>query len=182
MHPRLQEIADEFTAASTRLQRLVQTVPAAEWPRRPAPGRWSVSECVAHLNLTSKAYLPLLRDGLARARAIGARAPRRYRRGFVGWLLWKATGPPVRARVRTSAPFLPEVPTDVAALVAEFDRLQHEQLGCLRDADGLPIDRVRVVSAFNPRVSYNLYSAFAILARHQHRHLWQAEQVRAALR
>jgi hypothetical protein len=38
---------------------------------------------------------------------------------------------------------------------------------------------VRITSPFNERVRYNVYSALTILAVHQHRHLWQAEQAAA---
>ena len=47
----------------------------------------------------------------------------------------------------------------------------------MRDAEGLAIDRVRIPSPFNPRIQYNAWSALVIIPRHQHRHLWQAEQV-----
>jgi hypothetical protein len=60
--------------------------------------------------------------------------------------------------------------------VSEFERLQREQLVLAREADSLAIDRVKIASPFNPRFRYNLFSALSILPRHQHRHLWQAEQ------
>ena len=47
-------------------------------------------------------------------------------------------------------------------------------------ANGLALEKIRVVSAFDSRVKYNLFATFAILAAHQRRHLWQAERVRAA--
>ena len=53
---------------------------------------------------------------------------------------------------------------------------RHELLALAREADGLPIDRVKIASPFNTRLRYNVFSAFSILPRHQHRHLWQAEQ------
>jgi hypothetical protein len=62
-------------------------VPAARWPQRPAPGRWSVAECIAHLNLTSTAFLQLLRPALDEARRSGHRPPSRYRRDPLGWIL-----------------------------------------------------------------------------------------------
>jgi hypothetical protein len=34
-----------------------------------------------------------------------------------------------------------------------------------------------VQSPFNEKVKYNLYSCLTILPPHQHRHLWQAEQI-----
>jgi hypothetical protein len=45
----------------------------------------------------------------------------------------------------------------------------------VHEAEGLPLHRVKIVSPFNARVRYNLFSALSILPRHQHRHLWQAE-------
>jgi hypothetical protein len=65
--------------------------------------------------------------------------------------------------------------------VAEFDRLQEEQMELLRLADGLPIQRIKVSSPFNARVRYNTFAALGILPNHQHRHLLQAEQAWAAV-
>ena len=50
-----------------------------------------------------------------------------------------------------------------------------------READGLPIDRVRLTSPFQPRTRYSVFDALAILPRHAHRHLRQAEEVHARL-
>ncbi len=176
MHPQLQLVADEYRSAQQRLHNLARAIPSERWGRRSDPARWSVAECVAHLNLTSLAYLPLLRDAVARARSLELRSPGRYRRDLVGWLLWKSMGPPVRVRLRTIARFLPSGTAGPSVLVDEFDRLQAAQLDCLAQADGLPLSRVRVTSPFNARVRYNLYACFTILPRHQHRHLWQAER------
>jgi len=51
-----------------------------------------------------------------------------------------------------------------------------------READGLPVDRIRIASPFDARLKYSLYAALTILPRHQHRHLWQAERVLEGLR
>lgn len=70
----------------------------------------------------------------------------------------------------------------MAGLIQEFERLQDEQLRRVERADCLPLSNVRVVSPFNGKVRYNLYSCLTILPRHEHRHLWQAEQVAKDLR
>lgn len=177
MHPELQAVVDDFDAASARLQALRDTVPAYKWVERRDPDRWSIAECVAHLNLTSAAFVPLLRGGLDEARRSGHRAPTRYRRDPIGWLLWWSQGPPVKFRVKTTAPFVPRGDRPAAELVEEFARLQREQVALAREADGLAVHRVRIASPFDTRVRYSVYSALTILPRHQHRHLWQAEQV-----
>jgi hypothetical protein len=178
MNAQLSDIIDDFEAARQRLHRLAHDVPADAWAVRADPGRWSVAECVEHLNLTSRAYLPLLEDALARARRRDEPAPARFRRDLIGWLLWKTMSPPVRHRVRTTAAFVPAADRPATEIVAEFERLQDAQVRLVKEADGLPIHRVRIASPFSERVRYNVYSAFTILPAHQHRHLWQAEQIR----
>jgi hypothetical protein len=182
VHPQLQVVVDEFGSASARLRVLGAAVPPESWALRPDPARWSVSECVAHLNLTGRRYVPLLRRGIQEAMRRATRAPARYRRDPVGWFLWRTTGPPVRFRVETTAPFVPDGARPQAEILAEFEWLQADQLECVRQSEGLPLGEVRITSPFDPRMQYNLYSCLTILPRHQHRHLWQAEQVLERLR
>jgi hypothetical protein len=180
-NPQLDAVRAEFVSAHERLHRLAGSLPAAAWNQRPDPGRWSVAECVGHLNLTAIAYLPLLRDALERARQLSGHVPKRYRRDPIGWILWRTQGPPVRHRLKTAAAFVPAANQQPAELIAEFDRLQDAQISCVLEADGLPLGRVWVRSPFDPRIRYNTYSCLTILPRHQHRHLWQAEQVWARI-
>lgn len=180
MHHRLKIVVDDFNEASRRLHALVETVPADLWKRRPEPERWSMAECVAHLNLTAHAFLPLLQAAIDEGRRRRDTATPRYRHDPIGWLLWRTMGPPVRTRVRTKAAFIPESSVPLAELLSEFDRLQTAQVGSVEAAEGLPVQKLRIRSPFASRVTYNLYSALSILPRHQHRHLWQAERVRDA--
>jgi len=182
LHPQLVPIAEEFLAALDRVHALQQAVPAELWARRRNPVRWSAAECVAHLNLTSAAYLPLLNRGVEEARALGVSETSRYRRDLAGWLLWLTMGPPVRVRTRTPAAFVPEAVATPAELVAEFERWQDALMAALHGASGLPLGLVWVASPFSTRLRYNLYACFGILARHQHRHLWQAEREAAGQR
>jgi hypothetical protein len=179
VHPQLEDIVREFESASARLRALHRGLAADAWSRRPAPERWSPAECVAHLNLTSIVMLPLVRQGLAHARRSRRAAGARYRRDIVGWLLWRAASSPGRFKSRTTAAFVPSGARPVEEIVAEFDRLQAEQIAVTREADRLPIDRVKMTSPFNAKIRYNVFSALSILPRHQHRHLWQAEQALA---
>lgn len=55
MHPRLQRVVEQFAAGEARLGWLAERVPHEGWLRRPEPTRWSLAECIAHLNLTARA-------------------------------------------------------------------------------------------------------------------------------
>ena len=181
MHPQLQAIVDQFDSATARLDRLAAQVPAADWIVRPEPGRWSVSECVQHLSLTARGYDAAASQALADAKTIGGPPPTRYRRDLAGWLLWKMVAPVPSYRMPTTAPFVPADALPKDPVMADFARWQETQRSWVVQADGLPIDRVKIASPFNPRLRYSFYAALTILPRHQHRHLCQAERVWQAL-
>lgn len=176
MNAQLKEIADELREATARLHRLREAVPADRWPVRNDPAKWSVSECVEHLNLTSAAFVPLLEAGIDEARRYQP-SRGRYRRGFLGWALWKMTGPDAPGRVQTIPAFVPASAPAAGAVLASFERYQEKLLKLLGACRGLPIDQVTMTSPFNARMHYNLYAGLSTLSRHQHRHLQQAERV-----
>jgi hypothetical protein len=181
MHPQLQQIDDELRAARERLHRLAERVPPERWAERPPQGGWSPAECVEHLNLTSRAVLPELQRALAEAKALGGGAPSRYRRGMVGWLIWRSQRPGGGMKSKTPASFVPLATASPAEQRAEFERLQEAQAACLVAGDGLPLQRVKVASPFGP-IRYNAFAALSILAIHQLRHLDQAERAWEAVR
>lgn len=103
------------------------------------------------------------------------------RSGSGGWLLRRLAGPPVRHRVKTTAPFVPAATPPLPDLIAEFDRRHAGLLACVAAADGLALGRVWITSPFDARLRYNAFACLTILPRHEQRHLWQAEQVLARL-
>ena len=182
MHPQLTSVIQELDAARSRLHALAATIDEPEWSRRPDRDRWSVAECVAHLDLTGEAFLPLIDEALGRAYAKGGGMQRRMRRSIAGWLLWRMQAPPPRFRVKTTKRFEPKGDLSKAELIERFDAVHDGLISRIHRADGYPIDRVRLVSPFDARVKYDVWASFTIIARHEQRHLWQAERVRDELR
>jgi hypothetical protein len=174
MSGQLAAIIGDLESASTRLRDLREALPRHIWSRQPGPGQWSPAECIAHLNLSSAAILPCLRDALAAARACSEPVGSKYRLDAMGWLLGKIVAPGGGLKMTAPAAFEPDGCDTADCLVDRFETLQAELIALVRDADGLPIDRVSVVSPFDARVKCNLYAALMLVARHQHRHLLQA--------
>jgi hypothetical protein len=183
MHEQIQAIADDLQAIRARFERLMAVTSDDRWSRRADPKSWSVAECIAHLNLTSKAMQPLLEGALHRARAIGGPPPSRYRRSVFGAILGTMVGPLIGwgrtrfGRVRTPPPFVPSGELSRVAVAKEF--LEHiaAHEATVRASDTLPLDRVHVESPFVKGAMYDAYSAWIVLTRHAHRHLAQAERV-----
>jgi len=175
-----QQLADleiQLDQQTSRMRALVDNLDEQSWGRRPPSGGWSVAECIQHLNITSRSLLPALHAALERLSSGGRREPSRYRRDLFGWLLTRSLEPPARRKYVTSAPFDPVDIEPREEVVAEWANLQDSLKGVIRACHGLDLMKATIVSPFNKRVRYNVYSALLILATHQRRHLWQAEQV-----
>ncbi len=182
MHEQLTAILASFDDASRRLHALTDRLTPDQAAERRDQQRWSIAENIVHLNLTSEAFLPRIEEALTEAGRLGkVPAGYRYRRDFFGWLLSMLVGPQWRiarkrlGSVKTPPAFVPEAAGSFDHTVAEFDRLQGRLVALVRAADGLPLDRVRIVSPFDARVRYNLYSTFEIIPRHELRHIVHME-------
>ena len=178
MNGQLTAVTSDLESARARVRELRLRLPRQAWVRRPGPDRWSAADCLAHLNLSSAAVVPCVREAVNRARALRAPGGMRYQQDAMGWLLGTLVSPGSPLKLTAPRAFTPCGGDTVDGLVARFDQLQAELIALVREADGLPIDRVDVVSPFDARVTVNLYAALRLVPRHQHRHLLQA--VRAA--
>ena len=182
MQKQLATVIESLESAQSRLRKLSDSLADEAWKKRPGPARWSAAECVEHLNLTSRAYLALLPGALARAKE-KARAPQKhYRRDPLGWFMSMMIGPlhhlgKIRiGRIKTTPKFVPKPGRARIEILSDFVRQQGDLIYLIRKGDGLPLDKVKIVSPFGGRMKYNAYSALVIVARHQHRHLQQAEE------
>lgn len=182
MQEQLAEVVKSLESALAELRSLTDGLSEKDWSRRPGPDKWSAAGCVEHLNLTSRAYLPLLRDATAEAREIGGPPRTHYKRDALGWFMAQMIGPMRHlgkikfGRVKTTPPFVPKGGHSRSELLSEFVRLQAELITLIRSSDGLPLDEVKIVSPFGGKMKYSEYSALVIVALHQHRHLEQAAE------
>jgi DinB family protein len=183
MQRQLADIVKGFERAQARLDKLADNIPDAAWGERTEPGHWSVAECVAHLNLTSEAYIPRIQAALTEAKAMNAPKSMHYKKDFAGAFFALMVGPiPMLGKIRigkvkTTADFVPKGNHPKQSTLAAFKRDQERLIELVREADGLPLDKVKIKSPFGGKISYNVYSAFVILDRHEHRHLDQAQLV-----
>ena len=172
----LEEVESEFDDATKRAWQLVKSTDPRLFTVRPTPGSWSAAECLAHLSISSEMFLPVLRSVLDDAKAKGLTSTKKPSMDVVGRVLRWFLEPPIRQRVKTTSPFVPKSVRAKAEAFGEFSSLQSKLIDLLHEADGLDLKKIKLVSPFDKRVRYNVYSAFKIVVAHQRRHLWQAEK------
>jgi hypothetical protein len=181
LSPQLAEITMQVDAATERASAVIKGLTSDQLKQRVNPNSWSVAECIVHLNMTTKEYLPLLDDVLNRAGAEGPAGSRKLKMDVMGRLLKWSLEPPPRLKTKTTNQFQPKDLEPIEALLPTFVSLQDQLKSRIQTAGGLAIDKVKITSPFNDRLKYNLFSAFQILVAHERRHLWQAEQVRKGI-
>lgn len=175
----LEAVEKELNEATRRAWQLVQSTDGRLFTVRPKPMSWSAAECLAHLSISSEQFLPVLKEAIDAART--SKKKSKPKMDIIGRVLAWFLEPPIRKRVDTTAPFVPKSTRARTEAFGEFASLQDKLIQLLREAREVDIGK-KIVSPFDRRVKYNLYSAFRIIAAHERRHLWQAEQAVGELR
>ncbi len=149
----------------------------ADW--RPAPRRWSVAECVDHVNLAARLYFDRMRPAIQRARARNLAGSAPYGRGtLLGRMILRVLEPGAGRRFPAPGVFRPaRGEIDFAALRDEFRATLAILDDLIEEADGLDLGRVRFTSPAGPILKVTLAEAFEIQSLHIPRHLAQAEAV-----
>jgi len=174
----LQDCLRQIEAVQRDAQALVAGLSDAPFNWRPEPGRWSVAQCLDHLNVATAKTLPAFDRAIRDARSRRLVAPGPFRYGwFANWMV-RSMEPPVKRRMRTVKIFTPAPEGSVAEVVPEFLRVCDQLAERVRRADGLDLTRARVVSPVTRLLRMPLGAYFAFILAHERRHLWQARQVR----
>jgi DinB superfamily len=182
-NPQLNIIKNQIDAVSQRAIAIVNGVSLAQLKQRPQPDQWSIAECLVHLNLASQAEIALLNDTYERTPPGQTHVENQFKMDLLSrFLKWTLEPPPMSVfKIKTTKSFQPVDIEPLGEILPTFLALQEQRKAGVDAANGLPLDRIKVVSTFNSRIKYNLFSCFHLLLAHERRHLWQAERVKEAI-
>ena len=74
---------------------------------RPSPRQWSISECLAHLNVVDGLDVPAVRDAIDGARSTGLTAKGPFHYGFLSRTFIRFSEPPVKLKFRAPKVYRP---------------------------------------------------------------------------
>lgn len=177
LHPQLAEIVRKLDEASTEACRIAGNLDANELKRHPHSGGWSIAECLVPLNLSNEAEIEVLNQAFEGN--AGEKRPNEAacKIDWLGrFLKWTLEPPMFWSKMKTIREFQPTGDEAAEQALPRFLDLQEQIKKRVESANGLPLDRIKVVSPFNRKIRYNLLSFFHILPAHERRHLWQARQ------
>jgi hypothetical protein len=167
----------QFEQISADADALVTPLADEQFTWKPAPNKWSIAECLEHMNATARSYLPAIDEGIADAIRHGAYAEGPFRYNLVGRIFSHLLEPPVRLRLRASEDKQPGPHRPKRETLAGFRAYQVQYVDRLRQANGIDLSRSCVRSPIASWIRIPLGSAFASMAAHERRHLWQARKI-----
>jgi hypothetical protein len=175
--PELDEFRRHFEQLAHDADALVSPLTDAQFTWQPRPNAWSVAQCIDHLNVTARLYLPVVDEGIANAIRQGQYAEGPYNYWWLPRMFVRMLEPPPRFRVKTPAAFQPPPARTRHEIVAAFRAYQVQYVDRLRQANGLDLARARVRSPVASWLLLPLGCGFAAITAHERRHLWQATRV-----
>jgi DinB family protein len=169
-------ISFQIADSRRRAQALVSGLSAEQLMRCPDPGKWSIAECIAHLNVTAATVQPLMAKGIQSGKGKGISGEGPFSIGPKGRLLVWIAEPPPKFRLRAPKTVRPPAAIDdPLQLLPSFMRAQDEWERLMREQKGLDLAKIKVgQGAFRMRLA----AALPWMMAHQRRHLLQAENVK----
>jgi uncharacterized damage-inducible protein DinB len=172
----VQSVSRDIADSRRRAQALIDAVSADQLTRRPDPGKWSIAECLAHLNITAGTVQKLMAHGIEQAKQEKRFGEGPYSIGPKGRLMVWVAEPPPKFRIRAPKNVRPPATIDDPSRVLQgFMKAQDEWERLMREQEGLDLAKIKVGrGAFRMRLA----AALPWMMAHQRRHLLQAENVK----
>jgi len=173
----------EMEANVSHLESLTHGLSDAQFNWKPEPGRWSIAECVTHLNIANGGDLAPLESAIAAGRARNRMGEGPFSYGFLSRKFIATMEPTSRRKIKAPKLYLPPSHSDKDETIKEYRRITAELRRLARSADGLHLARVKTTMpalppALRPFVKMPLGARLHLITAHDRRHLSQAEQVR----
>ncbi len=145
---------------------------------RPAPDRWSILECIEHMNIANAHYIHQFDDKLPAAKPTMKAS--KFKPGIMGNYFVKMIKPKSDERIpspmKTMKKFIPELKVNDNT-IRNFLTDQEGIIKALELSKQLDLNKIKITSAIGPIVTFKLGDAFRFLIGHNQRHIIQAKRV-----
>jgi hypothetical protein len=173
----------EMEANVSHLESLTHGLSDAQFNWRPEPGRWSMAECVTHLNIVNGGDLSPLESAIAAGRARNRTGEGPFTYGFLSKKFVATMEPTSGRKFKAPKLYAPPPQAGKDETVKEYGRIATELRRLTKSADGLHLARIKTTmlalpAALRPFVKMPLGARLHLITAHDRRHLSQAEQVR----
>jgi hypothetical protein len=182
MKKSLDEIRAEIAAVNAEAQKLCAGLTEQQLTWRPQPGKWSIAENLAHLNISTQTSLPAIKRSLDEARSRGLQGTGAFDLGFMGKLFVSYLEPPYKMKSKAPKMIQPILQGPATEALPHFLRCNEALEKLIDNAEGVDLGRAVFVSPYARVLRMKLIAAFASVTAHDRRHLWAMGKIREALK
>lgn len=176
-------LVSEIDANLSHAETITHGLTNAQFNWSPEPGRWSIAQCFAHLNMVNGPEPVALKaaiDGALRHKLTGE-GPFTY--GMFSRKFIESQDLPIKKKFKAPKYYVPPPDAELDKTTAEYRGILAEVRKLALSARGLHLSRVKTIlpalpAILRPILKMPLGARLALLTAHDRRHLWQAEQVR----
>ncbi|RRB06620.1 DinB family protein [Larkinella rosea] len=181
------ELLDQLTKDT---QTLIQTVTDtfrpltdADLNRQPTPDRWSIAQCLEHLNSYGHYYIPMLEAAIANGEENGIPAAPTFKSGWLGNYFANSMRPrangSIALKMKAVKAHTPAPKQNASAVLDLFLEQQEAILELLDRAKRVNIQHLRVPISIAKLIRLSAGDTFRFLIAHEQRHVLQASRVAA---
>ena len=179
MNNKSESLVQQVNECRSRAGQVTAGLSPEQLSQRPHPGKWSIAECITHLNLIAAVMQPRIATAIEQGRKGNITGDGPFSPGPLGRLLIWIAEPPPRFRIRAPKGIAPAVSdADPSQVIAEFMKAQDAWELLICDCKGLDQHRLKIASPFPGLPRLRLAAPIPWMLAHQRRHLWQAENVK----
>ncbi len=166
----------ELDAADLRAEAVAKGLSVVQLNWRPVPGTCSVGQCLEHLRIGNEILVPVLSAALAghERKTVDDIVLRRPSRWFIRNYIAANPGGTRAKAPKKIAPAAHIEPTVLEALLHSNQAARE----LIEQASDYDVNRIRYRNPFVPLLRFTVGTGLEIIAKHEGRHLLQAEAVR----
>jgi hypothetical protein len=179
--PDLQDVLDQITQADHAGTVLAAGVMDAQFHWQPRDGRgWSIAQCLEHLATMNELYGGCVRRGVELARSKGWRRTGPIASTFFGRRFIASQEPPVTRRLTAPSKTQPGSSRTREEILQLYHDAHRKLRDTITDCADIDVNRATFQNPFLPLIKVRVGTGLRIIAAHDRRHVWQAEQVKKA--
>jgi hypothetical protein len=167
----------ELDAADSRAVTLARDLSDAQLNWKPRPDAWSVGQCLEHLCLSNEVYVKPIVTALERYPAAGP-VDEITPGWFARWFIRNYIEPTTQKKpTRAPSKAVPIALHIESSILDRFLTSNQRVRDLMKLALQHDVNRVRFRNPYVALIRFTVGTGFQIIARHNHRHLGQAERV-----
>jgi hypothetical protein len=170
------QFKNETSANKKQIEKLLSLGPQQlTW--QPAPGKWSIMQCLEHMNRTTRHYLQHINSAGAKK----AEGDNEFKASFMGGFLAKgfAQIPPKR-KFKTAKKFAPTNDMNPHEVLKDFIRLNEQMNQRMESLAVCDLNKNKIPSPAFSFLKFRFGDVVNMDAKHTARHLYQIENVMKA--